>query len=210
MDWILPGSSGPGLFPGRILEWVSIYHSSGSSPPRSSPCLLGLLLADSLPLLPPCLSSILKVRVLVAQSWPALLGPHGLQPVRLLCSRDSPGRNTGVGSHSLRQWIFPIQGSNSCLLHCKQILYYLSHQGIHYRPIQWKKFFKENKEIESETRPSQRPGHLSLPPLLVLASLHVVVSIPQRTSPWLSKNRTAMFSGILKSSPRSQRLLAED
>ena len=29
------------------------------------------------------------------------LKPHGLQPARPLCPWDSPGRNTGVGSHSL-------------------------------------------------------------------------------------------------------------
>ena len=42
---------------------------------------------------------------------------------------NSPGENTGVGSHSLLQGIFPTQGSNPGLLHCRQIPYYLSHQG---------------------------------------------------------------------------------
>ena len=42
---------------------------------------------------------------------------------------NSPGRNTGVGSHSLLQEIFPTQGLNLGLLHCRQILYCLSHQG---------------------------------------------------------------------------------
>ena len=46
-----------------------------------------------------------------------------------LCSWNSPGKNTGVGSHSLLQGIFPIQGSNPGLLHYRQILYSLSHQG---------------------------------------------------------------------------------
>ena len=40
---------------------------------------------------------------------------------------DSPGKNTGVGCHTLLQGIFPIQGSNLGLLHYKQILYHLSH-----------------------------------------------------------------------------------
>ena len=47
-------------------------------------------------------------------------------PARLLCPWDSPGKNTGVGSHSLLQGIFPIQGSNPDLLHCRRILYHLS------------------------------------------------------------------------------------
>ena len=40
-----------------------------------------------------------------------------------------PGQNTGVGSHSLLQGIFPTQGLNPGLPHCRQILYQLSHQG---------------------------------------------------------------------------------
>ena len=62
---------------------------------------------------------------------------HGLQPARLLCPWDSPGRNTGVGCHALLQGIFPTQGSNWGLLLCRQILYCLSHDI----PTQNKKFF---------------------------------------------------------------------
>ena len=42
---------------------------------------------------------------------------------------DSPGENTGVDCHALLQGIFPTQGSNPGLLHYRQILYCLSHQG---------------------------------------------------------------------------------
>ena len=55
------------------------------------------------------------------------LWPHGLQPARLLCPLDSPGKNTATCCHFLLQGIFPIQGSNLGLLHCRQILYHLSH-----------------------------------------------------------------------------------
>ena len=48
---------------------------------------------------------------------------------RLLCPWDSLGKNTGVGCHFLLQGILPTQGSNPGLLHCRQILYHLSHQG---------------------------------------------------------------------------------
>ena len=57
------------------------------------------------------------------------LRPHGLYPARLLCSWDSPGKNTGVGIHFLLQGIFPTQGWNRDLLHCRQILYWLSQEG---------------------------------------------------------------------------------
>ena len=57
---------------------------------------------------------------------------HGLQPARLLCPWNSPGKNTGLGSHSFLQGIFLTQGlsqgSNPSLPHCRQILYYLSQQ----------------------------------------------------------------------------------
>ena len=42
---------------------------------------------------------------------------------------NSPGQNTGVGSHSILQGTFPTQGLNPGLLYCRQILYQLSHKG---------------------------------------------------------------------------------
>ena len=50
------------------------------------------------------------------------LRPHGLLPTRLLPPWNSPGKNTGVGCHFLLQGIFPIQGSNPGLPHCRQML----------------------------------------------------------------------------------------
>ena len=43
---------------------------------------------------------------------------------------NPPGQNTAVGSRSPLQGIFPTQGLNSGLPHCRQILYQLNHQGI--------------------------------------------------------------------------------
>ena len=60
---------------------------------------------------------------------PDSLRPHGLQPTRLLCLWDFPGKDTGVGHHFLLQGIFPTQGSNPGILHCRQILYQLSYKG---------------------------------------------------------------------------------
>ena len=51
--------------------------------------------------------------------------PDSLWPHELHLLWNSPGQNTGVDNHSL----FPTQGSNPGLLHCKKILYHLSHQG---------------------------------------------------------------------------------
>ena len=54
---------------------------------------------------------------------------NSLRPHGLYSPWNSPGRNTGVGSLSLLQRIFPTQGSNPGLSHCRQILYQLSHKG---------------------------------------------------------------------------------
>ena len=59
------------------------------------------------------------------------LRPHGLYN-----PWNSPGQDTGVGSLSLLQWIFPTQGSNPGLLHCRRIHYQLSHQGSP-RILEW-------------------------------------------------------------------------
>ena len=59
---------------------------------------------------------------------PNSLQPHGLQPTRLLCPWDFPGKNVGVGCHFFLQGIFLAQGWNPGLLHCRQILYQLSYQ----------------------------------------------------------------------------------
>ena len=59
------------------------------------------------------------------------LWPHGLHSQWI-----SPGQNTGVGSLSLLQGIFPTQGPNPGLPHCRWILYQLSHKGSP-RILEW-------------------------------------------------------------------------
>ena len=69
-----------------------------------------------------------------------------MEPTRLLCPWDSPGKNTGVGCHVLLQGIFPTQGLNLGLLHCGQILYHLSHQGSTLSPQKYIAIKKERKK----------------------------------------------------------------
>ena len=59
-----------------------------------------------------------------------------LQPHGLYSTWNSPKQNTGVGSFSLLQGIFPTQGLNPGLPHCRQILDQLSHKGSP-RLLQW-------------------------------------------------------------------------
>ena len=71
--------------------------------------------AGCLPLAPPGMSDSLL--------------PHGLQPVRLFCPWGISRQEYWVGCLALFQEIVPTHGLNPGLLHCRQILYYLSHQG---------------------------------------------------------------------------------
>ena len=77
-----------------------------------------------------CVCVWVKVlRVLIAQSCPSLCDPMDRSPPGSSVHGDSPGKNTAVGCHFLLQGIFPSQESNPGLLHCRRILYSLSHQG---------------------------------------------------------------------------------
>ena len=66
---------------------------------------------------------------LVAQFCLTLCNTMDCSPQGSSVHRDSPGKNTGVGCNALLQGIFPTQGSNPGLLHCRRILYRLSQKG---------------------------------------------------------------------------------
>ena len=77
----------------------------------------------------PYSQSPLKVKV-------AQLSPTLCDPMDYYSPWNHSGQNTGVGSLSPLQVIFPTQGSNPGLLHCKRILYHLNHRGSP-RILEW-------------------------------------------------------------------------
>ena len=96
---------------------------------------------------------------------------NSLQPYGLYSPWNSPGQNTEEGSYSLLQGIFPTQGSNPGLPHCRQILYQLSHQGSP-RILEWQAIPSPvdlpNPRIESgspalqaDSLPAELPWNLS-------------------------------------------------
>ena len=115
----LPGSSVHGIFQARILEWVAISFSRGSSWPKNRTWLSSLQ-ADSL--LSESLGNQMKVKV--AQSYLTLCNSmaYTVQGV-------SQARILEWVAFSLLQKIFPTQQSNWGLLHCRQILHQLNYQG---------------------------------------------------------------------------------
>ena len=74
------------------------------------------------------------------------LRPHGLYS-----PWNSPGKNIGVGSLSLLQGIFPTQGSDLGLLHCRRILYQLSHKGSP-RILEWVAFPFSRRSFQPRDR----------------------------------------------------------
>ena len=75
------------------------------------------------------LLEITFISVTICESESHSVVSNSLRPHGLYSPWNSPGQNTGVGSLSLLQGIFPTQGLNQHLLHCRQILYHMSHQG---------------------------------------------------------------------------------
>ena len=76
------------------------------------------------------------VRAFSRSVWPILCDPMDCSPADSSVQGDSPGKNTGVGYHALLQRIFPTQGSNPGLPHCRWILYQLSYKG-NPRILEW-------------------------------------------------------------------------
>ena len=100
MDCSPLGSSVHGILQAKVLEWAAMPSSKGSSQPRD-------------------------------RTWVSAIEPRSpsLQSDSLLSEPTGKPKNTGVGSLSLLQRIFPTQESNWSLLHCRQILYQLSYPG---------------------------------------------------------------------------------
>ena len=127
----------------RILQWVAYPFSRGSSGPCNQNGVSCIALSE------------------VAQLCPTLCKPLDCSLPGFSVHGDFPGKNTGVGCHALvdcslpgssvhgslqakiLEWVaMPSsrgsshQGLNPGLLHCRRILYYLSHQGSP-RILEW-------------------------------------------------------------------------
>ena len=127
MDCNPPGSSVHGILQARILEWVAMPFSQGSSQPSDQTlifCIAGRFFSAEPPGKPPHTVCESESRSVMSDS----LRPHGLYS-----PWNSPGQNAGVVafhfSRGSSQGIFPTQGSNPGLSHCRRILCQLNHQG---------------------------------------------------------------------------------
>ena len=122
MNCSLPDSSVHLILQARILEWVAISSARRCSWPRDQTqvsCMCSRFFTIW------TIREAHSRQMKVAES--DSLWPHGLYS-----PRNSPGQTTEVSSHCLLQGIFPTQGLNPGLLHCRWTLNQLSHQGSPY------------------------------------------------------------------------------
>ena len=89
-------------------------------------CKLGILMIGNANIK----NTILRGILMKSESESSSVKSDSLRPHELYGPWNFPGQNTGVGSLSLLQRIFPTEKLNQGLLHCRQILYQLSNQGI--------------------------------------------------------------------------------
>ena len=137
MDCSLPGSSVHGVLQARILEWVAIPFSRGSSWPRDRTwvsCTASRVFTNwatkEAHRYYQCTGNTGEIKwkwTLSVMSDP--LQPHGLYPTMLLRPWNFPSKRIRVDCHFLLQRIFSTQGSNLGLPHCRQTFHYLSHWG---------------------------------------------------------------------------------
>ena len=110
------------------------------------------------------------------------LRPHRLQPARLLCPWDFPGKNTAVGCHFLLQGIFPTQGSNLHLLHGRQILYHGATREVLRK-------LRTIKQLQMDTPPQKITNKLNVVPFSQLLGLRFI-------SATVSPGLNALLAGL--------------
>ena len=127
------------------------------------------------------------------------LRPHGLYS-----QWNSPGQSTGVSSLSLLQGIFPTHWSNPGLLHCRQILYQLSHKWSP-RILEWVAypFSSGSSQLRNQTGVSCIAGgfftdwairEVSLKFLLIRLSINILINITKENLGTASAWGTAVVS----------------
>ena len=118
----------------RVLPREHISHSKHPLPTTQEMTLYeditrwSILKSDWLYSLQPKMEKV-KVRVKLLSHARLFATPWIVACTKFLRPWDFQGKSTGVGCHFLLQGIFPTQGLNPGLSHCRQTLYHLSHQG---------------------------------------------------------------------------------
>ena len=111
---------------------------------------------------------------------------------------DSPDKNTGVDCHALLQGTFPTWGRNPGLLHCRWILYHLSHQGSP-RILEWVAYpspgdlTKPGIETGSNAlQADSLPAELQGSPIFALSSVQSLSRVRLFATPWIAARQASL------------------
>ena len=137
MDCSLAGSSNHGIFQARILECVA---SAFSSICMYITCILYMYIH---------IIYVYYMYIYIAQLCPTLCKPMDYSPPGSPVHGIFSSKNTGVGCYFLFQGIFPTQGWNPGLPHCRQTPYHLSHQRIPYIYVYIAPYGASGKEVKN-------------------------------------------------------------
>ena len=138
------------------------------------------------------------VRVCAQSLSQLFVTPWTVLPARLLCPWNFLGKSTRVGCHALLQGIFPTQGSNPGLPHCRRILCHLRHQGTEFSHL--------------EPCSSRTESLWSLPRLFLPSSSTIYLSVLFWCSFWLfflcfpsssSPSSSSLFHSCITSLPQT-------
>ena len=110
-------------------SWMRSCPGEGTGYPLQYSCLENLYGQRILVLTKWLSTHRLWIYIWILWKWKWLSVSDSLRPHGLYSPWNSPGQNTGEGSLSLLHGVFPTQGSNPGLPHCKGILYQLTHKG---------------------------------------------------------------------------------
>ena len=143
------------------------------------------------------------------------LQPHGLQPTGSSIHGDSPGKCTGVCCHAFLLGIFPTQGWNPGLPHCRQILYRLSSPGRPYWTSQsnLRPFHKVSLLLERVLHSHYPPNFKSQPKCYSLKEISLTPGLSQ-FSLYIIKHSfsicliCSVFPTLIQSSPIAEPLLS--
>ena len=150
--------------------------------------------------------SMCAVLCLVAQLSLTLCDPMNCSLPGSSVYGDCPGKNTGVGCHVLLQEILPTQVSNPGLVHCRQILGHLSHEGSP-RILKWVVYpFSRDglrlgfPELQADSLPHELPRKHKQPIERHIRFMHVVPEKFLRT-PCIFKNVLGWMINYMVSLP---------
>ena len=121
------------------------------------------------------------LRVLSHSVMSNSLWPHGYSPPGSSVHGNFPVKNTRMGCHALLQGIFPTQGSNPGLTHCRWIIYHLRHQ--------WSPYLRTQNNLEGI---NMNIRNIILLPQKLFSSVQSLSRVQLFVTPWITARQASL------------------